>query len=229
MLRVRLFGGLEVELDGVPVEQPVSRRVWGLLAWLALHPGLSARARVAACFWPEVLDSSARASLRSAIWALRRALGPAADAYLRVTRDAVGLDPAGQLWVDVAALDELVKAGRLQEAAELVRGELLAGFDDEWVLQAREELHAKLSQVLERLAVQAEDQGDATTAVGWTRRQLSLDPLAEEPQRRLMRRLAADGDRAAALAAYARFRDRLRRELWLVPSAATRRLGAGLR
>src|SRR5512144_1500231 len=225
MLRVRLFGGLEVELDGVPVEQPVSRRVWGLLAWLALHPGLSARARVAACFWPEVLDSSARASLRSAIWALRRALGPAADAYLRVTRDAVGLNNlAGQLWVDVAAFDELVAAGQLQKAAELAGGELLAGFDDEWVLQAREERHAKLSQVFEQLAVQAEDQGDATVAVGWTRRQVSLDPLAEEPQRRLMRRLAADGDRAAALAAYARFRDRLRRELGLVPSVATRRL-----
>src|SRR5512144_2128943 len=103
MLRVRLFGGLEVDLDGVPVEQPASCRAWGLLAWLAPHPGLSARARVAACFWPDVLDSSARASLRTAIWALRPALGPAADTYLRVTRDAVGLNQAGQLWVDVAA------------------------------------------------------------------------------------------------------------------------------
>ena len=221
---MRLFGSFEVELDGVPVQPPTSRRAWSLLAWLALHPGPSARSRVAACFWPDVLDTSARASLRSAVWAVRRALGPAGDAHLHATRDLVGLEPGGQLWVDVAAFDRLVAAGRLEEAAGLAGGELLAGFDDEWVLQAREEQHAKLTRVFERLAVQAEDRDDAEAAVGWTRRQVSLDPLAEEPQRRLMRRLAADGDRAAALAGYARFRDRLARELRLAPSAATRRL-----
>ena len=224
MLRIRLYGGLEVELDGVPVQPPTSRRAWSLLAWLALHPGLSARRRVAACFWPDVLDASARASLRSAVWAVRRALGPAGDTYLHATRDRLGLESGGHLWVDVAAFDELVAAGRLQEAAALAAGELLAGFDEEWVLQAREEQHAKLTRVFERLAAQAEDGDDAEAAVGWTRRQVSLDPLAEEPQRRLMRRLAAGGDRAAALAGYARFRDRLARELRMAPSTATRRL-----
>jgi DNA-binding SARP family transcriptional activator/tetratricopeptide (TPR) repeat protein len=228
VLKMRLFGGFEVELDGVPVEPPASRRAWALLAWLALHPGLSDRRGVAANFWPDVLDSSARASLRSAIWALRRALGPAADAYLRVTHDFVGLDPGDQLWVDTAAFHELVAAGRLPEAAALAEGEFLAGLDDEWVLQAREELHMKLTRVFERLAVQAEDRGDLDAALGWTRRQVSLNPLAEGPQRRLMRRLAADGDRAAALAGYARFRDRLGRELGLGPSAATRRLAVEL-
>ena len=73
MLRMRLFGGMEVVLDGVPLPPPTSRRAWSLLAWLGLNPGMTARARVAACFWPDVLDSSARASLRSAIWSLRRA------------------------------------------------------------------------------------------------------------------------------------------------------------
>jgi DNA-binding SARP family transcriptional activator len=175
-----------------------------------------------------VLDTSARASLRSAIWALRRALGPAGGSYLYVTCDLVGLEPAGPLWVDVAAFDELVAAGRLQEAATLAGGELLAGFDDEWVLQAREEQHAKLVRVFERLAAQGDDRHDAAAALDWTRRQVALDPLAEEPQRRLMRRLADGGDRAAALAGYARFRDRLGRELRMAPSAATRRLAEEL-
>ena len=228
MLRLRLFGAFEVDLDGVPVQPPASRRAWSLLAWLALHPGRSTRGRVAACFWPDVLDTSARASLRSAIWALRRALGPAGGSYLYVTRDLVGLEPAGPLWVDVAAFDELVAAGRLQEAATLAGGELLAGFDDEWVLQAREEQHAKLVRVFERLAAQGDDRHDAAAALDWTRRQVALDPLAEEPQRRLMRRLADGGDRAAALAGYARFRDRLGRELRMAPSAATRRLAEEL-
>ncbi|HWF74294.1 MAG TPA: hypothetical protein VG186_13175 [Solirubrobacteraceae bacterium] len=35
------------------------------------------RAELASRFWPDVLDQSARASLRSAVWALRRRLGEA--------------------------------------------------------------------------------------------------------------------------------------------------------
>ena len=169
MLRIRLYGGLEVELDGVPVQPPTSRRAWSLLAWLALHPGLSARSRVAACFWPDVLDTSARASLRSAVWAVRRALGLAGDAYLHATRDRLASRAATCGWTSPPSTS-WSPAGRLREAAALATGELLAGFDEEWVLQAREEQHAKLTRIFERLAAQAED---------WTmRRRRSAGPNA---------------------------------------------------
>ena len=45
-----------------------------LLAYLLLNPGPHPRARLAGRFWPDVLDTSARASLRSALWAVREAL-----------------------------------------------------------------------------------------------------------------------------------------------------------
>ena len=44
-----------------------------------------------------------------------------------------------------------------------------------------------------------------------------------------MVRLAAAGDRPAALAAYERLRERLQRELSMAPSRATRELAEGLR
>ena len=66
MLRVRLLGPLEADVAGRSVEQPASSRAWELLAWLALHPGEHPRGALAARFWPDVLDASARASLRSA-------------------------------------------------------------------------------------------------------------------------------------------------------------------
>ena len=65
MLRVRLLGELQAEIDGAAVAVPASRRAWALLGWLALHPGEHGRGAVAARFWPDVLDSSARASLRA--------------------------------------------------------------------------------------------------------------------------------------------------------------------
>src|SRR3954447_22551042 len=105
MVRVRLLGELSVQAGGREVQPPASRRAWSLLAWLALHPGEHPRGTVAAVFWPDVLDASARASLRSAAWALRRALGPAGDDALTGGRDRIGL----RCETDLAAFDQLVR------------------------------------------------------------------------------------------------------------------------
>ena len=67
------------------------------------------------------------------------------------------------------------------------------------------------------------------TAIGYTRQQVALDQLAEEPQRDLMRRLAGAGDRAAAMRTYERLSQRLRDELRIAPSQATRELAETLR
>ncbi len=227
MLYVRLLGELALEADGEPLEPPTSRRARALLAWLALHPGPRSRAEVAARFWPDVLDSSARASLRTALSGVRRSLGPAASALV-AGRDTVGLDPE-RLWVDAAEFEALVAADRLEDALALSRGDLLGGIDDDWALQARDEHRDRLAWVLSNLADRAEDGGDGEAAVRLSRRRLALDPLSEEATRDLMRRLAAAGDRAAAHTTYTRLRDRLRAELSMAPSAETRRLAEELR
>src|SRR3954453_17772123 len=104
MVRVELLGELTVRAGGRTIEPPRSRRAWSLLAWLALHPGEHPRGAVAARFWPDVLDSSARASLRSAAWALRRALRT--DEALIAGRDRIGL----RCETDLAYFDELCAA-----------------------------------------------------------------------------------------------------------------------
>jgi DNA-binding SARP family transcriptional activator len=71
MMRIRLIGEMALEIDGTSAPAPASRRARSLLAWLALHPGPHPRAEVAARFWPDVLDSSARTNLRSALLTLR--------------------------------------------------------------------------------------------------------------------------------------------------------------
>src|SRR5204862_2735891 len=132
MVHVHLLGELEVEADGTRIEPPASRRAWSLLAWLALHPGEHPRSAVAAAFWPDVLDASARASLRSAVWALRRALGDAGERHLSGGRESLGLSDA---WVDVAEAERLAAAGDLEAALELAAGDLLPGCEEDWALQ----------------------------------------------------------------------------------------------
>jgi DNA-binding SARP family transcriptional activator len=146
MLHVRLLGELRAEVDGRPVVPPASRRAWSLLAWLALHPGEHPRGTVAARFWPDVLDSSARASLRSAAWALRRALGD--DEALIAGRDRIGL----RCETDLATFGAHCAAGELEEAVALHRGPLLADLDEDWVLEARDEHAERLGAALARLA-----------------------------------------------------------------------------
>jgi DNA-binding SARP family transcriptional activator len=77
----------------------------------------------------------------------------------------------------------------------------------------------RVSEALARAADAAEAAGDLGAAIARTRRRIAVDPLAEDAHRALIRRLAATGDRAAALAAYAHLRELLRRELAIEPSA----------
>lgn len=225
MLRIHLLGELSLEHDGVVLTPPTGRPACTLLGWLALHPGPHPRAALAARLWPDVLDSSARASLRSAAWALRGALGPAAP-LLEGARDRIGLR-ADALWVDANAVAELARGGRPAQAVELAeRGELLPGLDDDWVVAARDEHR---DQVGAAFAALADAAADPALAVDWARRLAAHDPLGEDAHRRLLRALAAAGDPTAALEAHRRFADRLRRELAVAPSAATRELAEQLR
>jgi DNA-binding SARP family transcriptional activator len=227
MLRIRAVGEFRIEVDGRDRTPTAFDRAAALLAWLALNPGLHPRSAVAARFWPEVLDESARASLRSALWSLRRQLGEEANGSLVATRERVGLED--DVWVDVRELERLRADGRLAEALGLADGELLPGFEDEWVFDARDEHRARTVALLEALAAAAERDGNLREAVELSRRAVSLEPLSEETHRALMRRLAALGDRGAALAVYADLRGRMLQKIRVGPSEETRALAESLR
>src|SRR5919202_6832821 len=139
MLRVRVLGELALELDGRPLEPPASKRARSLLGLLAVERRAHPRTQLASRFWPDVLDESARTSLRSALSSLRRALGPDADRYLLAGRDTVALAGPDLVATDLDEFDALLADGRVADAVELARGELLDGLDDDWVYAARDE------------------------------------------------------------------------------------------
>ncbi len=122
MLRLKLLGELTLEVDGVRQELPASRRACSLLGVLALERRAHPRGQLAARFWPDVLDESARTSLRSALSALRRALGADADCYLLASREAVALAGPEQVWTDVGEFERLLTEGQLEDALEARAG-----------------------------------------------------------------------------------------------------------
>lgn len=226
VLRARVLGRLEIEVDGATVRPRPSLRPWALFGALAIAPGTVSRSELATRFWPDVYDTTARANLRSALWSLRRELGD----WLTADDDRIGLREGPGVWVDVREFDRAVAAGRCATALELARGELLDGLDDDWALLARDRHRARVVAVLERLATAADAAGRVDEAIALTERQVAQDPLAEDVCRRLIVRLAAAGNRAAAIRAYRAHSRRLHHQLGIAPSAATRalvdRLGA---
>ena len=224
MLRARLIGALEVEIDGTVIDSPPSQRPWAVFAYLALAQRPVSRAELATRFWPDVLDQSARASLRSALWTLRRRLGE----RLVVDGERVCLSDEAGLWIDVRELERLA-ADSPDRALALCRGELLEGIEDDWALSARERHRERVIELLEEQALACELRGQARAAIDLTRRQVERDPFDEEVHRRLIARLGAGGDRAGAIRTYRALSERLRRELGVAPSVQTRELVQRLR
>src|SRR3954453_9735847 len=187
-MRIRVLGGLALEDGERAIPVPASRPARELLAWprahrgerlawLALHPGSHPRLELAMRFWPDVLETSARASLRTTLHELRRAVG---DEPLAVDRETVGLAPA---WVDLLEVERLASAGRAEDALALCAGEPLVGIERDWAAAARDEHRERVAALLTRCADAAPDTG---AALRWTRELARLDPLSEEAARRLM-------------------------------------------
>src|SRR3954469_3637755 len=216
MLRVRLVGTVAVDRDGSPV--PLPPVVVRLLAYLAVRPGAHPREALAARFWPDTDEPGGRASLRSAVWTLRRAVG---DDALVATRSTLGLAP-DTVSVDLHEIATLAARGDLVEAVALCGGEALPDIDEDWALEARAEHRARHAALLDQLAESAEAAGDVAGAVRWSRLRSALDPLDEPAHVTLMRRLAAAGDRAGGVVVARDLADRLHGELGLRPGPATR-------
>jgi DNA-binding SARP family transcriptional activator/TolB-like protein/Flp pilus assembly protein TadD len=219
VIRLRTLGATELrdsqgeDLRGL-LAQP---KRMALLAYLALATprGFQPRDTLLALFWPEHDTDHARNSLNQSVHALRRALG--ADVVVSRNGDALRLDPH-ELWCDAIAFEDALDAGRLGEALELYRGELLDGFHvagapdfERWLDAERVRLASRYVKAAELFAQEREAAGDAESALTWWRRLATRDPYKSRIAVRLMRALAASGDPAGAVQ-YARVHETLLRD-----------------
>ena len=102
-------------MDGEPLRVD-TRKASAIVALLAVERRPYARDELAAMFWPESDDESARSALRRTLSVLRAALG---DRWLRVDRSTVALAAHGDgVWLDLAALE----AGRVARRSGVARG-----------------------------------------------------------------------------------------------------------
>src|SRR5664279_2967518 len=177
MLRVWLVGNLAIEWNGETMPVPSVERARALIGYLALHAGPQPRAQVAAALWGDAPEDAARASLRTALWSIRRAWEPHTDVLLTATRSHIGFAPQ-RFWVDALDDDPGV-------------GQLLPDVDDTWCVTEREDLHRRRLAMLDDEVMAADADGRLTDAIDAARRRCELAPLAEPAHRRLITLLTA--------------------------------------
>ncbi len=217
-----------------------------LPAYLAVEPPPPhSRPALTALLWPDQPEERARQSLRQALLHLRQALGESAErSFFVATRDTIQLNPHSAIALDVAEFTARIAAcqshrhrrlttcrpclQRLREAVALYRGDFLQQLPlpdsetfQEWALLKREWLHRQAGEALAALAEYHERRGEIALARQHAHRLVELDPWNEEAHQQLMRLLAIEGKRSAALAQYEACRRILAAELAVEPVPAT--------
>ena len=242
-LSLSLLGPFQAILEEKPVTGFESNKVKALLVYLAVEAGNDRphpREILAGLLWPDYPDRSALSNLRSALANLRQAIGDrqAEPPFLLITRDTIQFNPASDYALDISVFQNPAEQSldRLEQAVAACRGSFLEGFSlgdsppfEEWLLVKREQLNRHMREALHRLAAHYEECGEYERAITYARKQLELEPWDEPAHRQLMRALALNGQRSAALAQYETCCRLLAQELGVEPSRETTALYESIR
>lgn len=211
-VRLALLGGFRLLAGGVPAD--VVGNAERLLAYLALT-GPVARVVAAGTLWPDAPERRALASLRTAIWQCNRTV----DGLVEAGERRVAL--AGHVRVDVAALADLTALPDEAAAGVLrgLRGELLPGWYDDWVLLDRDRLRLLRVQGLEDVALRLAARGCFAAAYELAFEAVRCEPLRESAHRAVIAVHLAQHNVVEAVREYRRFRHLLVDDLGVEPSA----------
>jgi len=187
-----------------------------LLAIVALAAPIKSD-HLAAMLWPSVATRQADTSLRQRLFRLRRETGMALVSSGALVSLASGVEH------DLASTLEKIRSDEHAGRSELL-GDL--DFDDlpdlaAWLDAERQKWRVQRDSALAAAAAACEREGAIARGLVYAQRLVESEPLAEHAQRRVMRLHYLRGDRAAAIAAFERFEQRLRDEHGTPPSAET--------
>jgi len=255
-LELQLLGPFAAVYDGRPLDSFRSNKTQALLAYLVTEeafanaekdrPPAHRREHLMTLLWPRTPQKSAQVNLRQTLYQLRQAIPDVAgpnggrEPFLLSDRHAVQVNPDVDYRLDVTRFVRLL-AGQpspheLAEAVSLYRDPFLSDFHlpdsetfEEWAAARRATLQRMALEALEALTENHLGRAEAEEAERYARRQLEIGELRESGHRQLMRSLAQQGRRNAALAHFDEYRALLEQELGVKPSAEIEALYDALR
>lgn len=230
--RISLLDGFDLHLDDsrrCPDGANLPRAVQRLVAHVCLYRRRP-RTLIAGSLWPDVPEEHAHGSLRSALWRLQRV----APGLVSTPGDSLAL--AEGVSVDVQeveewalrALDSRADVEDIRVPRDVLRGDLLPGWYDEWVLLERERVRQVMLHTLDVAAERLAAAGRHVEALEAAYAALRMEPLRESAHRVLVRVHLSEGNAVEALRAYERFEQLLADELGVLPTARMTSLVSGL-
>lgn len=215
---IQLLGEAECRV-GETSQRLSDARVAVLLAMIALD-GPQPRLKAAELFWPQSA-SSARANLRVLLHRVQRNYGgklfSSGDLIDLVPGVAVDLRETDGQWI-ARCLRHGVTGLRLLASVELP-GELVEAAA--WLDEARARVGQRLARALIAWFESPESASQLSQAMALAEALIELNPLSEVGYRALMRAMADNGDRSAALAVFERCRQALQEQLGTSPDPQT--------
>lgn len=226
-LRLSLLPSFELLSEDGVVDLPLGPQ--RVVALLALQPGAVSRSHVAGTLWPDSSEERANASLRSALWRLRRP-GPTV-----VESTATHLRLAPSVAVDVEETTALVRRlvetsgrGPLDLADAELSCDLLTDWYDDWLEVDRERFRQLRLHALELLCERLAEARRFSAAVQAGLTAVAAEPLRESAHRALVKAHLAEGNVGEAIRQYQSYRTLLANELGLQPSPLFEALVAAL-
>ncbi|MGD0472453.1 MAG: FxSxx-COOH system tetratricopeptide repeat protein [Candidatus Velthaea sp.] len=227
-VRIHLFGRPHLSEDDVPLKFKAPARALSLLTYLFVHGSAPlSRDAVAFALWPDDMESDARANLRRHLFYLTNdVLPPPAPhtPWIVADKRTIGWNAEAAAWCDLREFERLSTAGDASEAVALYRGDLLEGFEDEWLEAPRERFRELQVRLLLDLIAGSRAAKAHAAGIGYARQLLAIDPWREDGIRALIELRNANGDRAGALATYRDFVKRLEAEMGVAPMPETTRV-----
>ncbi len=228
-MELSLLGEFALRSSGVDVSLPRhARRVLAYLSLETMSKTDSGRRLLADRLWPDAPAERARASLRTALWRIRQVCP------VLVTSNSTTVTLANSVWVDVyhfRSVAEYVLAGNAElepHHFRLIRSavELLPGWDEDWLILAREQLRHLRLHALEASARRMLNRGQYPEAIDTMLAVVAEEPLRESAQSALIEAHLAEGNVAEARRQCAAYSAQLWTELRLQPSSGLlRRVG----
>ena len=236
--KVHLFGQFRICGDEQSLSGSEGSKTQELLCYLLIHRRASyQRDHLAGMFWGECSTAQSRKYLRQALWRLHAVydaeLHQNCPRLLQVSSESVMINPAIDLWTDVADFEQayvcLQKSGapdaecfeKMRQAVDLYCGDLLEGWDQDWVLFERVRLQNIYLVMLDKLIGYCESRRRYEDGLDYGERALHQDPTRERTHQQMMRLHYLSGDRIGALRQFECCVALLKKELGVGPTRST--------
>jgi DNA-binding SARP family transcriptional activator len=239
LVKASLFGTPEISANGVriPDTEWKTKKVKALLEYLLFNSGNTvSKEQLAELLWPEADSRAATASLRTALYHLRKILSKyqvevaGKNAFLQETLEGLQIRKNAALELDVheflrlchecsllakqAPQTDQRSAELLKRMIELYKGDLMEGGDyGDAIFHERERLKTIFIESCQKLSGIYTEQAELQQAEEILRRAFAAEPYDEAICLKLLELYMAQGRKSKAVKLYYSFKKRLEQEL----------------